>query len=185
MIDEKSIAHKHGMNAYGEQEYPDGLVPWQDAYPPDIAAGRVTGRLRSCWYCGSMHPADVATAIRAGAVGHWADRKYGWPHKAYFDGIPNPYGGMLESRTGCSNPLQDEIDAGKWIRVPTGRCDPMTGAPEHTWTSRGEAADGTTHGKFYSVHLQDASPDDRATIEAHLGLAFEFTDNGRVKWRAA
>nr|MBL8412719.1 hypothetical protein [Dechloromonas sp.] len=74
--------------------------PWHDASPPDIAAGRKTGRLRACGYCGSMHPADVAAALRSGARLDPSDRKYGWPHKFYVENVPNPHAGMLESR--CS-----------------------------------------------------------------------------------
>jgi hypothetical protein len=179
----KSVAHKHDMNQYGASEWPDGLVPWRDAVAPNIMAGRTTGSLRSCGYCGSMHPADVADAIKAGATGHWADRKYGWPHKAYFDAVPNPHAGLLESRSGCSNPPQAEIDAGKWVSIPTGRFNSGTGKPEFTWTEPGKPAGATANGKFYSVHLQDATAEDRAVIEQHLGLQFDFRPDGKVGWR--
>lgn len=180
---EKSIAHRHGMNHFGEHEHPDGLVPWQEPQAPNIEEGRTTGRLRGCWYCGSMHPADLAAAIRAGAHGSWSDWKYGWPHKAYFDRIPNPHAGLLESRMSSSNPPQSEIDAGKWIRIPTGRFDEATGQPKFTWAAPGKPAANLTNGKFYSVHLQDASPEDRFIIEKHLGLVFTFHDDGKVSWK--
>lgn len=181
---EPSRAHKHDMNWYGIQNYADRLVPWHDAEAPDIEAGRTTGRLRSCGYCGSMHPADVAAAIRAGATGEFADRKYGWPHKVYFNGIPNPHAGMPESRCGHSNPPQDEIDAGKWVKIPDG-FDQQTGAQQFRWTEAGSPAAAKTHGKFYTVHLQDATPEDRKVIELHLGVAFTFDDVGGVSWRPA
>ena len=181
MNQEKSVAHKHDMNHIGLASYPDRLVPWRDAQQPDIAAGKTTGRLCSCGYCGSMHPADVASAIRAGAKGHFADRKYGWPHKVYLDGVPNPHAGMLESRCSQSHPPQNEIDAGKWIRIPNG-FSRTTGAPEFRWTEAGKPAAATTYGKFYTQHLQDANPEDRDTIERHLGLHFEFDDVGGVRW---
>ena len=50
------------------------------------------------------------------------------------------------------------------------------------WVEAGRPAGAVTHGKFYSVHLQDASADDRGLIEQHLGLAFQFDDNGGVRW---
>lgn len=50
------------------------------------------------------------------------------------------------------------------------------------WREPGEPAPKTTDGKFYTVHLQDATPEDRANIEAHLGLTFTFHDNGKVEW---
>jgi len=181
---ETSIAHKHDMNIYGLQQWPDGLVPWGDESPPNLTGDmdeRGQGLLRHCSYCGSMHPADVAAAIKSGARGEWADRKYGWPHKAYFDGIPNPHVGLLESRASRSDmPNPDESD--KWRRVQRG-FNSRTGEPEYWWAETGQPASATTHGKFYSVHLQDATPEDRAVIEAHLGLVFEFSDDGQnVKW---
>ncbi|MDR6381815.1 hypothetical protein [Paraburkholderia caribensis] len=183
MDEMKSVAHRRDMNHFGQSQYSDGLVPWFDAEAPNLDAGRTTGRLRACGYCGSMHPADVAAAIRAGAKGHWADFKYGWPHKAYFDGIPNPHAGMLESRCSCSHPKQEEVDAGKWVRSPTGMFDQSTGKPTFTWREPGKPAAQTTYGKFYTEHLQDATPEDRATIEQHLGLSFEFSEDGRVSWK--
>lgn len=185
MSTDKSIAHKYDMNRFGRESYPGGLVDWRGPINPDIQKGITTGRLRSCGYCGSMHPADIANAIRSGAKGHWADFKYGWPHKAYFDDIPNPHAGMLESRTGTSHPSQKDIDSGKMIQVPTGTFNRETGKPEYRWTEAGEPAPSTTYGKFYTVHLQDASVEDRDIIERHLGLKFKFEDSekGRtVSW---
>lgn len=156
--------------------------PWREAVPPDLQTGRTVGRLQSCGYCGSMHPADVAAAIRAGAAGSFADRKYGWPHKAYFDGVPNPHAGLLESRMSSSHPPQGEIDAGKWIRIPTGRFSEQTGEPTFQWVEPGTPASHVTYGKFYTEHLQDASPEDRRTIEQHLGLHFEFGGGAVVWW---
>lgn len=163
-----SIAHRRGMNHFGQTLFPDGQVPWEDAQAPDIQKGERywTGRLRNCAYCGSMHPADVAAAIRAGAKGEWADMKYGWPHKAYFDDIPNPHAGMLEIR-GSANFVQPG-----WVDMGNGHSH----APA-------EPAAEKTHGKFYTVHLRDATPEEREVIEAHLGLHFEFTDDGAVRWQ--
>lgn len=167
IMNEPSIAHKTGMNHIGQQMNPSGLVPWSDAAPPETTGISRIGRLRSCEYCGSMHPADVATAIRAGAKGEWADMKYGWPHKAYFDGIPNPHAGLMEVRGSCN------FEKEGWIRDGDHWHEPPTPAPE------------TTYGKFYSVHLMDASPEDREVIEKHLGLHFEFTEDGKVRWKKA
>lgn len=162
-----SVAHKHGMNHYGQHKWPSGEVPWRPESPPDQSkVGMRTGELRGCSYCGSMHPEDVAAAIRAGAHGSWADRKYGWPHKAYFDGVPNPHAGLLEVR-GSSNAPQRGWEPGG----------------DGHWYAPARPASATTRGKFYSVHLLDASPEDRALIEGHLGLAFTFDADGRVSWR--
>ena len=39
--------------------------------------------LRTCNYCGSINPDDLAPV--EGWVPDWADWKYGWPHKAYIN----------------------------------------------------------------------------------------------------
>lgn len=169
----------HADDFGAKQFYPDGNVPWREATPPDLQAGVTSGRLRSCSYCGSMHPADVAAAIRAGARGSWADRKYGWPHKAYFDAVPNPHAGQLETQSSAtfkSDRFPHEV------REP--RYDERTGervADYVRYTDAPKPAAATTHGKFYTVHLQDASPEDRETIERHMGLRFTFVDDG-VSW---
>lgn len=209
---EKSVAHKIGMNWAGQSSYPDGLADWRDATAPDLAGGgRTTGRLRSCGYCGSMHPADLAAALKAGATVDWADWKYGWPHKLYVEQIPNPHAGILESRLGSSHvtPTCPKTGAAcehgeQSFRAPKCECmqagtatagishgvqmvraqdgfSKSTGAPEYTWRDAGQPAAATTDGKFYTVHLQDASPEDRAVIEAAMGLTFTF-DGARVSW---
>lgn len=170
----------HAQDPDARRFHPDGAAPWRPGSRPNVAAGVTMGHLRSCGYCGSMHPADVAAAIREGATGHLADRKYGWPHKAYFDGVPNPHAGLPQSTSTYSHPPQADIDSGKVVQVPNGY-DSATGQPKTKWIGAPEPAPATTHGKFYVVHLEDASPADRDTIEHHLGLRFEFTDGG-VAW---
>lgn len=161
-----SIAHKIGMNSYGTSMHPDGIVPWIDAAPPEETGDSRVGRLRCCSYCGSMHPTDVAAAIKAGAQGEWADRKYGWPHKAYFDGVPNPHAGLPEVRGSANYPRDGWIQCGdRWHEPP-------------------KPASSLTNGKFYTVHLVDATPEERELIERHLGLTFTFTDDGKVSWKA-
>ena len=153
---------------------------WCDAIPPDVGANRNTGRLRYCSYCGSMHPADVADAIRQGALGEHADRKYGWPHKVYFENVPNPHAGMLEVRA-SSNTRSEQYHR----EVREHRYDQHTGKRIEdyvTYTETPKPASATTWGKFYSVHLRDASPEDLATIEQHIGLHIEFDDQGGVRW---
>lgn len=164
-----SVAHKIGMNSIGQKHWPDGLVEWCEATPPEETGYSRSGRLRSCGYCGSMHPTDVANAIREGATGSWADRKYGWPHKAYFDGVPNPHAGLMEVRASAN--FKPEYP--DWIQCG-----------DH-WHEPPRPASAKTNGKFYSVHLQDATPEERQIIETHLGLHFEFHDDGSVSWKRA
>lgn len=174
-------AHRNDPNVtlqFFKLEKPD----WQDAVPPSIETGRTTGSLRGCNYCGSMHPADLAAAIKAGAKLSAADRKYGWPHKFYVDGVPNPHAGMLESRVSQSHPPQQEIDAGKWVQIPDG-FDRQTGEPVFRWAKAGEPAAATTSGKFYTEHLQDADEADREVIERAMGLNFSFEYGGGVSWK--
>lgn len=167
-------AHKHSHLA-GRFE-----LAWRDATPPDVAAGRTTGRLRSCSYCGSMHPADLAAAIKAGAKGSWADFKYGWPHKWYVDDVPNPHAGMLEV---CSSSSSKSEQYPFEIREP--RFNEKTGERIEDYvryTENPKPAAPTTWGKFYTEHLQDATPEDREVIERAMGLRFTFEPAGGVRW---
>lgn len=153
--------------AHGEKT----MVEWDDPIPPDIDSGnpnRFVGRLRTCSYCGSMHPSDVAAAIQAGARGEWADWKYGWPHKAYFDGVPNPHVGLLESRSGAS-----ERRGPGWFQTKDG-----------IWREPGTPAPAFVTWKFYTVHLIDATPEEKDIIESMLGIHFEFSPDGKIKWEA-
>lgn len=168
---EHSIAHRDEMNEMGKRLWPDNRVPWDEATPPDLESGdekRLAGRLRHCSYCGSMHPADVAAAIKLGARGTWADMKYGWPHKAYFHDVPNPHAGLLESRSTATYKVRED-----WVQT------------SHGWRDPGTPAAPTVMWKFYTIHLLDATPEDRAVIEQHLGLHFEFSESGQVSWRSA
>lgn len=36
--EQKSVAHKHDMNNFGQDNYPDGLVPWSPQQSPDVTA---------------------------------------------------------------------------------------------------------------------------------------------------
>ena len=58
-----------------------------------------------------------------------------------------------------------------------------SGKPLFDWTEAGKPASDTTYGKFYTEHLQDASPEDRETIERAMGMHFDFNGGG-VAWCA-
>lgn len=159
----------HQRDALARQHVP----AWRDPEPPRGDEAR-PGRLRACSYCGSMHPADLAAAIAAGASLHWADRKYGWPHKAYADGVPNPHAGLPEITSSGGGYGQPEPErGGTWTKRPDGRWN---------WLADPKPAPALTHGKFYTEHLQDATPDERGVIERAMGLHFEFDGSGRVMW---
>lgn len=156
-------------------------VEWSEAKAPDIENGVDSGRLRMCSGCGSMHPSDVANAIKAGAVGSFADWKYGYPHKAYFRHIPNPHAGLLEIRSRAN------FEQNGYERVAHARYSQFTGdrVDDYVeWVKKSEAP-ATTDGKFYTVHLTDASEEEREIIERHLGLSLNFTSDGKVSWEPA
>ena len=50
----------------------------------------------------------------------------------------------------------------------------------HKFYLNGQLAPGI---KFYTEHLQDASEEDRDTIERALDISFTFTDDGVVSWK--
>jgi hypothetical protein len=167
-----STTKAHKSNWIAEQFPPE----WKDAQPPNMAAGATLGRLRSCSFCGSMHPTDMAAALQAGAQAHWADFKYGWPHKLYVDNIPNPHAGLIESRSSASYPQEPTEEERK--RYQHWR---QEGARWHGWDE--EPASAKTHGKFYTEHLQDATDEERAVIERAMGLHFTFNADGSVGWK--
>jgi hypothetical protein len=164
--------HAHANNFHAQTF---GELSWRPARPPVQTPGSrlMVAALRGCSYCGSMHPADLAGAIREGASIHWADRKYGWPHKVYAEGVPNPHAGMMEIRAAGHLAMRDSRP-GVWIERPDGR--------GIEWHEEPQPASARTHGKFYTEHLQDATPQDKVTIERAMGLQFEFTDEG-VNWK--
>ena len=139
---------------------------------------------KTCSYCGSLHPEDVLAAMKAGAKIEWADFKYGWPHKLYID-LPNLKAGKdcvistCQFGAGYEPTEQDRKQYDKWsfIDTPNGR----------NWTGKKtDAAPVLAHGKFYSVHLNDASPEVfaelAALIESNSGVLFERDERG-VKYR--
>lgn len=145
---------------------------WEDGHPPDVAGTRTTGRLRHCSWCGSMHPEDLAAALQAGAKASLADMKYGWPHKAYIDGVPNPYVGMLECRTSGGGYASRDNDPSKlWTQKEDGRWDYVVHTP---------AAD-TMWAKFYTEHLLDATPEQAEVIQRALNRRIKF-EGPAVSW---
>ena len=182
----------HAADDFARRFHEDGSSPWSAPRSPE--EDKSWGGMRSarewwsCEYCGSMHPRELAAALRLGASVHWADFKYGWPHKLYVEHAPNRYEGHGEIRSGvtyCARPPKDEIEAGKWERYQSG-FDQNTGEPTFSYRTPlppPTPSAATTWGKFYTLHLQDASPEDRAIIERHSGLTFEFLPDGRVKWQ--
>lgn len=150
---------------------------WSAPVRADISKGVKYNRMRACGYCGSMHPTDVVNAINNGAKGSFADFKYGWPHKIYFDHVPNPNAGAREIIS-TSTHEREGLE-----KVVSPRYSETTGerVADHVEYVGYRDAPALTHGKFYTEHLQDATPEEVAIIEQHMGVHFIFADGG-VKW---
>lgn len=153
----------HNNNAHHVES-----AKWMPPIPPDVENGVLSGRLRACNYCGSMSPTDVVDAIQNGAKGSFADPKYGWPHKAYFHEVPYPHAGMLEVRSTANYQYADD-----WVEIRSG-----------SWQEPPKPAGKVTMGKFYMIHLEDATQEEREQIETHLGMRFVFKKSGGVSWKA-
>lgn len=140
---------------------------------------------RTCSFCGSIHPDDLAAEQTWRA--EWADRKYGWPHKFYVD-IPNRDPRQMYVLGGVnryeSSPLAGVVPFEELTEEQTAMVE------RDGWESFGPGSGilfgtRTVHtAKFYNVHLSDNAVSDavRETIAARSGLAFTFGDD-RVSWR--
>lgn len=137
---------------------------------------------RTCSYCGSIHPEDLAA--EAAWTAEWADAKYGWPHKFYV-AVPNrePAQRFI---TGASTGTPSGLAGSEWIRPDDLPADVNTegwsGLSEtYQWVSIGTRP--THHAKFYTAHLADpaVNPEALETIQRVSGLRFRFHD-GRVGW---
>lgn len=122
---------------------------------------------RKCGYCGSIHPEDLLAALEAGAVLHGADWKYGWPHKFYVDGIPNPEAGRMVVKS--SKHWTDEEGNRRHEEYPEPEAD-------------------TVGGKWYNEHLLDLSREAFALVAGRLSevshISFSRTDEGRLRYTA-
>ena len=147
---------------------------------------------RRCSWCGSVHPEDLVAEPSWHA--EWADRKYGWPHKFYVK-IPNRDPDRIYCIGSASGPnadrepgfiAQEDLTVSQREIV---KQDGMGGRLDDERLQPAAYLFGTkaTHfGKFYTVHLADPElpAEARARIEQISGLAFTFTDDGRVGWRS-
>lgn len=146
---------------------------------------------RTCSFCGSVHPEDLAADIAGGAVirAEWADMKYGWPHKLYIDLVPRDPGLLHVSGhvTGSAAP-----DRGPWVAAGdlTGEQRQIVAAGG--WLRRGEEPSGwyqftpktTLSAKLYTVHLKDPAvgQEVKDAVQERAGLRFTWLD-GKVAWQ--
>lgn len=140
----------------------------------------------TCSYCGSIHPEDLVAELPASSL-HWADLKYGWPHKLYID-IPSRDPGKIFP-IGLSNTQQSYGHPWKAIADLTNEeCEilnenhrDLTDVTYVLFSTR-----ETLHTKFYSVHLLDPQLDasTKSAIEAACGVHFETMDDDMIKWQS-
>lgn len=151
----------------GEWRPPRALVRRGDGPDDDSPDIQPT---RECDYCGGMHAGDLLDLLRGPAlIGlEVADWKYGWPHKIYVSGIPNPLAGVPTIRSWRGHTDEN----GVYHRGP----DKPVPEP------------ATVTEKFYTEHLLDAGYDEEAfkaitdAIAARTGLRFEVRD-GKLLYR--
>lgn len=139
-------------------------IAWRDPEPTLEPYGR---SFRTCSYCGSIHPEDLYNLLTAG-IGvrlGGSDWKYGWPHKFYVEGIPNPLAGQ-RVRSGSSYATVE----GKSTEIPI--CS---------------IADAHTTSKWYNEHLNDLGDEAFALLAPLLaqyaGVEF-FREDGKLQYRA-
>lgn len=141
---------------------------WRDPKPDTSGPGtHLTHHVRTCDYCGSIHPEDLLKILESGGSLGGSDWKYGWPHKFYVT-APNPKKGEIVQIGSSSGPVYDEDgvlkrDAeGNYLR----KSDPIMGAA------------GDFHGKWYNEHIMDEGFDDEAraaliaALEKHAHIRF-------------
>lgn len=139
---------------------------------------------RTCSYCGSIHPEDLAAESDWRA--EWADRKYGWPHKFYI-AVANrhPEQRFLTASTNATRP--PDLPNAEWIRgsdIPGDVNTEGHGDLSELWVQLGTRA--THHAKFYTAHLADPNVGQEAleTVQRVSGLRFTF-QGGRIAWEPA
>lgn len=144
---------------------------------------------RTCSYCGSIHPGDLVKALEAGATLGGSDWKYGWPHKFYVEGIPNPIAGReYPQYSYCDRPSKAMLAEGGWEQYQDGFSE-RDGTPKMSWRKKLYMAKcgPHTHAKWYNEHLKDLSPEAFAVLapllEKHAGTRFEMVD-GKLAYSA-
>lgn len=138
----------------------------------------------------ARHPAHSYDA--GGWYASWADRKYGWPHKLYVQGL-KPRDPSLLHCTGHGSGGDGSAPAhgDDWVAAAD-----LTRAQKQIVKDGGMHAGGKFDGwyqfaprqslfaKFYTIHLADPAigQDAKDAIQRASGLRFTFTDDGRVGW---
>ncbi|MEV0616175.1 hypothetical protein AB0I81_22870 [Nonomuraea sp. NPDC050404] len=161
-----------------------GQPSWR---PPRPRRGRedpYAATYRTCSYCGSINPEDlIAAASQHALTLEMADWKYGWPHKYYVNGVPNPAAGQeYHSYT------YGQREHLARYAAPGFEAEPYdNGIGRQGWrvVSRVDAAPATMTAKWYNAHLCDLDGDAFTTvadlIAALGGVRFDL-DGSRLRY---
>lgn len=126
---------------------------------------------RTCSYCGSIHLEDLYNLMLKHPIKlDVADWKYGWPHKAYVEGIPSSLRGQKVCRSSRST-----WEDGQQKYEPVFSIEPEN---------------ATAWAKAYFVHLTDEGFDDEAfnaiteEIRKRTGILFSKAERpGDLRYR--
>lgn len=165
-----------------------GRSTWREPRGDDSSSKYVSPRaetFRTCSYCGSIHPEDLVKVLAEGATLGGSDWKYGWPHKFYVHGIPNPKAGQEYPQYIYDTPREGEKG---WERYQDGFSS-HDGKPLMSWRKLMHMAKcpPAVHAKWYNDHLLDLTPDTFAIVapllEKHAGIRWQIKD-GKLGYAA-
>lgn len=159
--------HAHAGDWRAERLYPEGSRPrWSLQNMTGVGLG---DGMRGCSYCGSMHPLDLLDMKDLETISlSMANMKYGFPHKFYINGIPNPMAGQ-KVQVGLQS-YTDEVTKEQ-------KDEPIMD----------ESSMFRNH-KFHGVHMNDLLDDlERfvalaALIDTKTACLF-YVNEGKVTWK--
>lgn len=139
---------------------------------------------RTCSYCGCVHPCDLMDLAAEHELQlEMADWKYGWPHKFYIEGIPNPAEGQTVLHYGYA--ARDRLLA---MAAPGYKPEPYDDCGRGWRVVVGTGtAPRTVVAKWYNLHLVDLTGEAFAQVTDFIarqsGIRFAF-DGERLSFRS-
>lgn len=177
---EHPTCHTQDRSPFATSEYMVWREPGYGAEKrPDDPYAR---NFRTCGYCGSIHPEDLLAVLLAGAQLQGSDRKYGWPHKFYVEGIPNPNAGTIIPVYAYCGMRELLGPSAERYTYPDGFASWREKINEYP-------APPTQGAKWYNEHLLDQGYDTEALVfllaalEQHSWITFRI-ENGLLVYRA-
>ena len=138
----------------------------------------------------ALHPAHSYDP--GGWYASWADRKYGWPHKFYVEGLSPRVPSLLHCiGHGSGGDGRRPAGGGSWVEAKDLSREQKRIVKADGMHASGQfdgwylfAPRASLHAKFYSIHLADPriSQEVRDAIQAASGLRFTFSGDGSVRW---